>query len=177
MSKSKDIQLLSEIYEEGFFSRMKAGAAGLGQGLKNVASNVKATAQGALAGATGNVQGVEQAQATKDANANTVIDAKGLSIMKSHINKLGKGINDFSNDLEKLGLNDQAIAQTNPELAAALSSLIDAYTRLNGSIGVAGKLGKEGGQLDKVQQNIKPQQSSGQEAQFGGGGMVPAAAE
>lgn len=142
-----------EIIDEGIWDRMKARGAGLKGGIKGAGQQIAGTVKGAVAGAQGNTAGVDAATAQREAGQGQGMDAKTLSLVNSHLNKISKTLTDFENDLTKLGMDPQTIQTTNPEAGAALTSLRTALTTLTNSFDPSKARGKAVSNLDA---NVNP---------------------
>jgi hypothetical protein len=111
---NKDQLLLSEaygqIYNEGIIDRVKGQFSGMGAGLKQGAQNLVGKAAGAL-GAEVKTSGQTMGQ--------SYAKAQQTSLLKSFIAKANKEINDFFNDLNKMGAGAdvEAIRKTHPAIA------------------------------------------------------------
>ena len=119
-----------KLIDEGILDRMKARGAGAKAGIKSIGGRLKGAAQtgvGKMASAVGGDAAGQQLQqmgqaTTAGAKAQS-LDAKSLSLVNSHIQKLNAVLKNFTNDLDKLGMDIKTIKTTNPEAAAALTSI------------------------------------------------------
>jgi len=159
MNNDKDTNLLQEAYEhvqEGVFDRLKAKTAGVIGGAKGLGQQAAGLAKGAVAGATGNVAGVEAATAQRAAGSVQGMDAKSLSLVNGYLGKINKAFTGLETDLRKLGMDVEVIRQTNPEAAAALTSVKSALAQLTGTF--TGK-GNRAAAVSNLQQGSTPQSS------------------
>jgi hypothetical protein len=148
---NNDEILLQEAYEhvqEGMWDQFKANTAGNWSGASGRGKQALGTVKGAWAGATGDIEGVEAAQAQKRAGATQGMDAKSLSIVNSHLKRLKKFVTNFKNDLKALGMDIEEIRETNPEAAAALTSIETAVTQVSNAF-------NEGGVRDAAHHKLK----------------------
>lgn len=146
-----------ELIEEGIWDRLKAR--GAKAGLKSIPSRLKGAAQTAIGKAGGAVGGEAAKQIQQIGRQTTAaakaqkLDAKSLSLVNSHLRNLNKVLQNFENDLTKLGMDPETIKKTNPEAAAALTSIKTALA----SITNAFEPGKSrASAVSKLQQKLKP---------------------
>lgn len=117
----KDDLLLSEaysqVYNEGIWDRLKGQASGIGAGLKQGAQNLT----GKLASATGNK--VEPSGKTM---GGSYANAQQTSLLNSFIKKAQKEVDDFNNDMSKMGAgNIQDVQKTHPQIAQQMQQVND----------------------------------------------------
>jgi hypothetical protein len=140
MPKPTDDRLMMESYEqdrknkidEGILDRLKARGAG-------VKGRAKAVGRAALG----------KSPVSKSAPG---MDERAYSIASSHIKKIEKAILDFNTDLQKLGMDVEAIRSDNPDAAAALTSL---QTSLN-----ALKTNMQRGVVSRKVGSVNPQRAT-----------------
>lgn len=103
---------LEDLYMEGFMDRMKARTAGIGGGFKGLGNTIAGGVKGAIAGATGNIAGVEAATKQREEGG-----------MKAGYNKakLQSITNTFQNEMQALFGNDWNTKY--PKLADELTTL------------------------------------------------------
>ena len=118
---NKDDLLLSEayaqVYNEGIWDRLKGQASGIGSGLRQGVQNVA----GKIAGATGaNVQTSGKTMGGAYANA------QQTSLLNSFIKKAQGELNDFVNDMSKMGAGSiQDVQKTHPQIAQQMQQVND----------------------------------------------------
>jgi hypothetical protein len=105
----------SKIYNEGIWDRLKGQASGIGAGLKQGVQNVA----GKIAGATGaNVQTSGKTMGGAYANA------QQTSLLNSFIKKAQGELNDFINDMSKMGAGSiQDVQKTHPQIAQQMQQV------------------------------------------------------
>ena len=112
----RDDVLLSEaydrIYNEGIVDRLKGQASGIGAGLKQGAQN--------LAGKVASKLGAD-VKTSGDTAGGAYSNAQQQSLVNSFIQKAQKEINDFNNDVSKMGVNPDE--EQFPEIKSKLDSV------------------------------------------------------
>lgn len=142
-----------EVIEEGLWDQMKARGAGIKGAAKGLGQRVAGAAKGAVAGVKGDVKGVQAAQQQQAAGKAMGLDAKSLSLVNSHLKNLNKVLVNFENDLSKLGMDPETIRTTNPEAAAALTSIKTALSTVTNSF-LPGKARQAA--VTSLQTKVKP---------------------
>jgi len=124
-----------ELIQEGLWDRVKARGAGALGSFKDVGKRIKGAAQGVKAGFTGQ-QGPAPQQFTSG------LDAKAMSIINSHVNKIERELIDTTRDLEKLGLTDSELQKKSPDVASAVNTLKSTVNNLKSRLQPGGQVGK-----------------------------------
>lgn len=149
-----------QLVEEGLWDRLKARGAGAVGSAKGLGQRVGGMAKGAMAGMRGDTEGVQAAQAQQQSGASMGLNARAISLVQSYSNKITKLVSSLRNDLNKLGLDDSSLKQSNPEVYETIRALKQESGRLGSSVSPEGGEARTGGKVHRTAAQIpgQPQQ-------------------
>jgi hypothetical protein len=105
----------AQVYNEGILDRLKGQAAGIGSGLKQGVQNIA----GKIAGAAG-----ADVKTSGKTMGGAYANAQQTSLLNSFIKKAQKELNDFVNDMSKMGANNiEDVKKTHPQIAQQMQQV------------------------------------------------------